>query len=141
MPAPWTPSLLPIANEIASQQANPTQKGFTTANRVLSYISKRHNNCITYYACDMHLFLHVDASYLSNSVSRPLRGRWIFFSLETKINLSTSMELHMSFPQSSHASSPTRAKRNMQLSSRVFNMQQVYEPFYSAILATHNPQV
>ncbi len=47
----------PIANEIASQQANPTQKVLTAANRALSYASARRNNCITYYACDMHLFL------------------------------------------------------------------------------------
>jgi hypothetical protein len=64
------PSLLPIANEIASQQANPTQKVLTAANRALSYASSRRDNCITYYACDMHLFLHVDASYLSRSHAR-----------------------------------------------------------------------
>jgi hypothetical protein len=44
------PSLLPIANEIASQQANLTQKVRTAANRALSYTSARRNNCITYYA-------------------------------------------------------------------------------------------
>ncbi len=42
------PSLLPIANEIASQQANPTQKVLTAANWALSYASSRQNNCITY---------------------------------------------------------------------------------------------
>ncbi len=38
------PLLLPIANEIASQQANPTQKVLTAANRALSYVSSRQNN-------------------------------------------------------------------------------------------------
>ncbi len=55
------PSLLPIANEIASQQANPTQKSAPRCHRALSYASARQNNSITYYSCDMHLYLHVDA--------------------------------------------------------------------------------
>ncbi len=38
------PSLLPIANEIASQQANPTQKVLIAANRALSYASARQKN-------------------------------------------------------------------------------------------------
>ena len=93
------PSLLPIANEIASQQANPTQKVMTAANRALSYAPARHDNCITYYACDMHLFLHVDASYLSRSHARSVVGLMLDLSLEatsssaTKTNPSTSMEL------------------------------------------------
>ncbi len=60
-------SLLPIANETASQQANLTQKVLIAANCVLSYASARQDNSITYYSCDMLLFLHVDASYLSRS--------------------------------------------------------------------------
>ena len=74
------PSLLPITNEMASQQANPTQKVLTAANRALSYASARRNNGITYYACDMHLFLHVDASYLILSVSRQICRRRLFLS-------------------------------------------------------------
>jgi hypothetical protein len=76
------PSLLPIANEIASQQANPTQKVLTAANRALSYASARRNNGITYYACDMHLFLHVDASYLSRSHARSVVGGYFFLGNE-----------------------------------------------------------
>ncbi len=76
------PSLLPIANEIASQQANPTQKVLTAANRAPSYASVRRNNCITYYACDMHLFLHVDASYLSRSHARSVVGGYFFLGNE-----------------------------------------------------------
>jgi hypothetical protein len=78
------PSLLPIANEIASQRFNPTQKFLTTANRVLSYTSTRQNNCITYYACDMHLFLHVDVSYLSQSHARSVVGGYFFLGNENK---------------------------------------------------------
>jgi hypothetical protein len=72
------PSLLLIANEIASQQANPTQKVLTAANCALSYVSSRQNNCITYYACDMILFLHVDASYLSRSRARSVVVGYFF---------------------------------------------------------------
>ena len=78
------PSLLPIANEIASQQANPTQKVLTAANRALSYASARQNNCITYHACDMVLFLHVDASYLSRSHARSVVGGYFFLGNENR---------------------------------------------------------
>jgi hypothetical protein len=76
------PSLLPIANKIASQQANPTQKVLTAANRALSYASSRQNNCLTYYTCDMHLFLHVDAFYLSRSHARSVVGGYYFLGNE-----------------------------------------------------------
>jgi hypothetical protein len=78
------PSLLPIANEIASQQANPTQKVLTAANRALSYVSSRQNNYITYYDCDMILFLHVHASYLSRSHARSVVGGYFFLGNENK---------------------------------------------------------
>ncbi len=78
------PSLLLIANEIASQQANSTQKVLTAANRARSYVSSRQNNCITYYACDMILFLHVHASYLSRSHARSVVGGYFFLGNENK---------------------------------------------------------
>ncbi len=58
------PTLLPIANELAWQQATPTTKALTAANRALSYCAGHMTNSITYNACDMILFGHVDASYL-----------------------------------------------------------------------------
>ncbi len=54
----------------------------TAANRALSYASARRNNCITYYACDMHLFLHLDASYLSRSHARSVVGGYFFLGNE-----------------------------------------------------------
>ena len=47
------PSLLPIANELASKQARPTIQVMRAANRALSYCAGHPNMCITYYACDM----------------------------------------------------------------------------------------
>ena len=61
------PTRLPISNEIASQQASPTTKVVAAANRALSYAAGHSTNTIVYYASDMILFSHVDASYLSRS--------------------------------------------------------------------------
>ena len=72
------PSLLPIANELASKQARPTIQVMRAANRALSYCAGHSNMCITYYACDMCLIVFVDASYLSRSEARSVVG-CIFF--------------------------------------------------------------
>jgi hypothetical protein len=112
------PSLLPIANEIASQQANPTQQVVTAANRALSYASARRDNCITYYSYDMHLFLYVDASYLSRFHAQSVVGGYFFLGNES--NPST-LELHMSSPPSYHASFPVPARRNMPLYLQALN--------------------
>ncbi len=136
------PSLLPIANEIASQQANPTQKVMTAANCALSYASARCDNCITYYSCDMHLFLHVDASYLSlicPGLMPDLSSEATsFLAMKSNPSTSISMELHMSSPPSYHASSPVQARRNTLLYLQALNKQLVCELF-SPILATLNP--
>jgi hypothetical protein len=83
------PTLLPIANEIASQQAVPTQAVLKAANRVLSYCAAHLNNAITYHACDMILHVFADASYLSRSHARSVAGAYLFLSNHlqpTKIN-------------------------------------------------------
>ncbi len=72
------PTLLPVANKIASQQANPTIKVLQATNRLLSYCTAHRNNGLTYHACDMALHIHVDASYLSRSHARSVAGV-IFF--------------------------------------------------------------
>jgi hypothetical protein len=72
------PSLLPIANELASKQALPTLKVMHAVKRALSYCAGHPNMCITYYACDMCLIVFVDASYLSRSEVRSVVG-CIFF--------------------------------------------------------------
>ena len=83
------PTLLPVANELASQQANPTLKVQQAANRFLSYCSAQRDNQITYHACDMALHIHVDASYLSRSHARSVAGAIFFlgnYSQPTRIN-------------------------------------------------------
>jgi hypothetical protein len=72
------PTLLPIANELASQQANATRRILNAANRALSYCAAFSNNQIVYHACDMVLHAFADASYLCRSHSRSVAGA-IFF--------------------------------------------------------------
>ena len=117
------PSLLPIANEIASQQANPTQKVLTAANRALSYASKHQNNSITYYACEMILFLHVDASYLG--LTLVLSSAAISFSA-TRTNRYKSTVLPTFSRLSSPASCRVQARPSTLLYLRAPNMQRVY---------------
>ena len=72
------PTLLPIANELASQQANATRRILNAANRALSYCAAHSDNQIIYHACDMVLHAFADASYLCRSHARSVAGA-IFF--------------------------------------------------------------
>jgi hypothetical protein len=72
------PTLLPIANELASQQASLTQRVLQATNRALSYATAHPNNSITYHSCDTILHGHVDASYLSLSHARSVAGCYPF---------------------------------------------------------------
>jgi hypothetical protein len=57
------PSILPVANEIASQQAAPTQAVLKAADRLLSYCAVHRTGSFTFHACDMCLHGFSDASY------------------------------------------------------------------------------
>ncbi len=48
------PTLLPIANELASQQASPTVRVFKAINRALSYAAGNPSKCTTFYYCDIY---------------------------------------------------------------------------------------
>ncbi len=83
------PSLLPVANEIASQQAAPTQAALKATNRLLSYCAAHRTGSITFHACDMCLHGVSDASYLSRSYARCVAGAYLFlgnFNRPTQIN-------------------------------------------------------
>jgi hypothetical protein len=83
------PSLLPVANEIASQQAAPTQAVLKAANRLLSYCAGHRTGSITFHGCDMCLHGFSDASYLSRSHARSVAGAYLFlgnFNKPTQIN-------------------------------------------------------
>jgi hypothetical protein len=83
------PTLLTISNELASQQAQPTQRILKAANRALSYCSANHQNALLYHACDMTLHVFADASYLCRSHSRSVAGAIFFLGNQndpTRIN-------------------------------------------------------
>jgi hypothetical protein len=84
------PTLLNIANELASQQAQPTQRVLKAANRVLSYCSANHHNALIYHACDMALHAFADASsYLCRPHARSVAGAIYFLGNKndpTRIN-------------------------------------------------------
>jgi hypothetical protein len=86
------PTLLPIANELAYQQASSTVRVLKATNRALSYAAGNPNKCTTFYYCDMILHGHVEASYLSRSHARSVAGAYLFLgdhNLPLKINGAT----------------------------------------------------
>jgi hypothetical protein len=76
-------TLLTIANELTSQQAQPTQRVLKGANRVLSYCSANHHNALIYHACDMALYAFADTSYLCRSHARSVSGAIFFLGNKT----------------------------------------------------------
>jgi hypothetical protein len=98
------PTLLPIANELASQQASPTQRVLQATNRALSYATAHPNNSITYHSYEMILDGHVDASS------------------EITINHLKSMAPSTPSLQSPRASFPAPEKLNTPHCSRAPNM-------------------
>ena len=68
------PTILPTVNLLASLQSSPTQNVADIADRLLQYCSRYSNNELVYHACDMTLFIKVDASYLSRSNARSVAG-------------------------------------------------------------------
>ena len=67
-------TILPTVNLLASLQSTPTQHVADIADRLLQYCSRYPNNELVYHACDMTLFIQVDASYLSRSKARSVAG-------------------------------------------------------------------
>jgi hypothetical protein len=83
------PTLLIISNELASQQAQPTQRILKAANRAFSYYSANHQNALLYHACDMTLHAFADTSYLCRSHARSVAGAIFFLGNQndpTRIN-------------------------------------------------------
>ncbi len=134
------PSLLPVANEIASQQAAPTQTVLKAANRLLSYCSGHRTGSITFHACDMCLHGFSDASYLSRSHARSVAGAYLYlflgnFNKPTQINGPIHV-FYTIIPCIVAAS----AKRNTQHSSHSDNKQPHYEPYFTRWDTRSSPQ-
>ena len=67
-------TMLTVLNEIASEQAYATQRVAEAADKLLAYARKFPNHAIEFKACDMHLHMQSDASYLSRSNARSVSG-------------------------------------------------------------------
>jgi hypothetical protein len=68
------PTLLVRLGQLAVHQAKPTQRVAASLQYLLEYAATYPNASIVYYASDMHLYVHSDASYLSESQARSRAG-------------------------------------------------------------------
>jgi hypothetical protein len=70
-------ALMPL-NDIATEQTKATGKTQASKNQLLDYLATHPDATIRYYASDMILHIHIDASYLSVSNSRSRLGGLFF---------------------------------------------------------------
>ena len=71
-------TILQALSEIAAQQSKPTEKTMQRVKQFLDYMHTNPNATIRYYASDMILNVHSDASYLSASNARSRAGGYFF---------------------------------------------------------------
>ena len=71
-------TLATAVSKFSSSQANATTTVLAAAERLLEYAATHPAAELVYYASKMHLIVHGDASYLSESKSRS-RGAGVFF--------------------------------------------------------------
>ena len=71
-------TILTALSEIASQQAAPTEKTMQRVNTFLNYMATHPDAIIRYYASDMILNVHSDASYLTAPKARSRAGGHFF---------------------------------------------------------------
>jgi hypothetical protein len=68
------PTILTALSKLGSQQAFPTERSESAAERLLQYVASWPDAVITYRASDMRLIVYADASYLSESEGRSRAG-------------------------------------------------------------------
>jgi hypothetical protein len=68
------PTLLMPLNYIATEKTTATEKTQTTTSQLLDYLATHPDATICFYASDMILYIHSDASYLSVSKARSRLG-------------------------------------------------------------------
>ena len=66
--------MLPALGTLATQQASPTQNTMKNLHQFLNYVATHPDAIVTYYASDMVLAVHSDASYLSELNARSRAG-------------------------------------------------------------------
>ena len=73
-------TILHALNQIASEQAKPTERTMTRVHQLLDYMASNPNAVIRFWASNMILNVHSDASYLSANRGRSRAGG--YFPLE-----------------------------------------------------------
>jgi hypothetical protein len=68
------PTVLMPLNDIATEQTTATEKTQTATSQLLDYLVMHPDATIRFYASDMILHIHSDASYLSYSKTRSRLG-------------------------------------------------------------------
>jgi hypothetical protein len=77
-------TMLTALGSLAMQQANPTVNTMIKLRQFLDYAATHLDAIVTYYASDMVLAGHSDASYLSESKARSRAGEHFFMSTDTE---------------------------------------------------------
>ena len=71
-------TILLALSDIASEQANPTEKTMKRVCQLLDYMATHPEAKIRFCASDMVLNVHSDASYLSAAKGRSRAGGYVF---------------------------------------------------------------
>ena len=84
-------TILPALNEIASEQAQPTQQTKQKAQRLMDYVNTYPNTYIRYYASNMILHIDSDAAYLVAPKARSRIAGYYYFSNHPSKNTTTRL--------------------------------------------------
>ena len=71
-------TILLALSDIASEQANPTEKTMKRVRQLLDYMATHPEAKIRFCASDMIINVHSDASYISATKGRSRAGRYFF---------------------------------------------------------------
>ena len=73
-------TMLPALGTLATQQASPNQNTMKNIHQFFDYVATHPDAIVTYYASNMVLAVHSNASYLSESNARSRAGGHFFMS-------------------------------------------------------------
>ena len=79
-------TILHALSAIASEQQNPTKRTLARVHQLLDYMATNPNAVVRFYASDMILNLHSDASYLSAGQGRSRAGGYFFLGSTPRDN-------------------------------------------------------
>ena len=91
------PCIKVALNEIASQQAKPTEATIKTVDWMLDYLSTYPDATLRFYASDMILIIETDAAYLVLPNARSRAAAWFIFGNDPKkvTNPMTNSPVHV----------------------------------------------